>query len=134
MSTTVLEHNVTPKRKPAWMAEVRVKQSMILLVIAYLLFALILPLGYVFIKALQSYEFDLNQVELQLDQGAGWETGETLQVWFERTGHVVKDGLRASEPSREQMAKIVPKNDRRDLQRFRLRDLSATSGILLIAG
>ena len=109
-------------------------RGLILVIIAYLLFALIIPLSLVLIKSVQTYAFTLDQVEVEFYRGGTWGERATLADWVERSGYEINHGLRASERTREQPAGIIPRGERQDVERYRLRDLSADKGLILHAG
>lgn len=115
-----------PARDELW------QRGLILVVIAYLLVALALPLGMVFVKSLQEYRFQPDQVTIAFGTAQGFGPERSLQEWLDRTGAQANDGMRPSERTRLQPARIIPKSERADAETFRLTDHSARGGLLMI--
>ncbi|KGJ05654.1 iron ABC transporter permease [Paracoccus halophilus] len=118
-----------PARDEVW------QRGLIVVIIAYLFFGLVMPLAMVFTKSLQTYAFYPEQVTIafQMPDGSHAEP-RSLQDWLDDSGAEANDGLRASERTRIQIVRIIPKNARADVESFRVTDLSADGGQLLIDG
>ena len=110
------------------------QRGLILCVIAYLVLALLLPLGLIAGKSLQSYAFAPDRIEVEFDRGSGWMRAESLAYWQQKSGHAINDGLRASERSRESVARIIPKSARADVERIRVTDKSKDGGLVVLDG
>lgn len=111
-----------------------VKKVLLGLVILYLLISLVLPLSYVVSKSLQVFEFKLDLIEIEFDYGSGFEAKGTLQDWAEQYNYVVNDNLRASERSREQIVRIIPRSQRADVKQFRIKNLSSEHALIYLDG
>lgn len=120
--------------KQALSREEVVKRVLLILVVLYLFIALVLPLGYVVTKSLQVFEFKLNLVSLEFDDGSGFRSQGTLQDWADRYQYAVNDNLRASERSREQAVRLIPKSQRRTVEQFRFTNLSDTESLIYFDG
>lgn len=114
--------------------EALVKKVLLLLVIAYLLISLVLPLSYVLAKSLQVFEFKLNLIEVEFDYGGGFTPQGTLQDWADKYDYVINDNLKASERSREQAVRIIPKMQRKEVVRLRFKNLSSEEALLAFDG
>ncbi|WP_315836652.1 putative 2-aminoethylphosphonate ABC transporter permease subunit [Bradyrhizobium prioriisuperbiae] len=101
-------------------------------VILYLVCALLIPLGMVGMKAFQTFSFRLDQVEVEFQRDGRWGERATLADWAARSNYIVNGGLRASERTRELPSKIISRGDRRGVSAMRLRDLSASSNLLMV--
>ena len=100
----------------------------------YLIVALVFPLAMVFSKALQEYRFVPSQIEIAFQQNGVYGDARTLQSWIDETGYVVNDGLRASERTRLQIVRVIPKPARADVDGYRVTDLSKSGGQILYNG
>lgn len=105
-----------------------VRKGLLFIVIAYLLFALVIPLFFVVGKSLQSFTFMPNTIQIAMDTGQGFGAERSLQDWIDSTNHVVNDGVRPSELSSLSVARIIPKKSRRGVERFRIIDNSSMGG------
>ena len=135
MSATV-DAVAAPVRPPrlAIDGEALLQRGLLLVVIAYLVVALVLPLLVMVGKSLQTYDFAFDRIAVEMDRGAGFEPARTLEDWRAEAGYTPNDGLRAGERSRESVARIIPRSARADVQRLRLRDRSEGGGLLLLDG
>ncbi|WP_445680671.1 putative 2-aminoethylphosphonate ABC transporter permease subunit [Radicibacter daui] len=104
------------------------------LVALYLIVALALPVATIGWKSLQTFHFDLSQVELEMQRAGIWQDHATLADWSSRNSYTANDGLSASELSREQVTRILRKSDRSGIDLFRLRDVSPKGGMLMLDG
>ncbi len=105
-----------------------------LVIVLYLVVALALPLATLLVKSFEVYGFAFDRVALEFYRGGVWEPQGTVADWVARTGYVANDGVRPSERTRERLARILPKKDRRDVEAFRIRDLSEEGGLVLVGG
>ncbi len=110
------------------------QRGLILIVIAYLLVGLVLPITMVFTKSLQNYEFTPEQVTVAFATDDGFGPARSLQSWYDETGAEVNGGLRPTERTRLQIVKIIPKPARAGVEQFRLQDTSQVGGLLLVEG
>lgn len=108
--------------------------GLLAVIILYLVLALVLPVSMVVYKSLQTYSFTLDQVEIEFNRDGQWGERQTLQAWVDRSGYVINDGIRPSERTRIQPARIIPKSARKGVEQFRVRDLSDASGLILLGG
>lgn len=108
------------------------QRGLIVVVIAYLVVTLALPLAMVFAKSLQEYRFRPDQVTIAFGTTQGFGPERSLQDWLDATGAEANDGLRPSERSRLQPARIIPKSERAAVETFRITDRSETGGLVLI--
>jgi iron(III) transport system permease protein len=118
--------------KPALSSDQKVQRSLVWLVVLYLLVTLVLPLTMVFVKAMQTYQFAVADIAVSMQRDDQWSEPRSLATWLQDG----QDQLNRepSERSREQITKIIPKSERRDVQMFALQDNSAHGGLLLIEG
>ena len=120
------------KRRPS--GEDWVARGLVLVVVAYLIAALALPLFTIGAKSAQVYRCDLEAVSIALRTADGWQTPRSLQSWVDETGYEVNSGLRASERSREQVLRIVPRPAFADVEAVRIADGSTGRGVVQVAG
>ncbi len=111
-----------------------VARGLVLIVVAYLVAALALPLFTIAAKSAQVYRFDLAAVSIALRTADGWQAPRSLQSWVDETGHAVNSGLRASERSREQVLQIVPRPAFAGVDAVRIADGSSGRGVVQVAG
>lgn len=109
-------------------------RGFVLAVVLYLVVALALPLATLLVKSFEVYTFELDRVAVEFRRAGVWEPQGTVADWVERTGYRVNDGLRPSQRTREPLARILPKKERRDVEAFRIRDLSSEGGLVLVGG
>lgn len=126
----MLNHNAQIGKKRTWNADSLVRKILLLMVIAYLVFALIIPLFFVVGKSLQSFRFTPEMVTVQMDKGEGFSAPKNLQTWIDEGNYQINDGVRASEISTISLTKIIPKSQRRDVVRYRITDTSAKGGLV----
>lgn len=110
------------------------QRALLIVVIAYLILGLVLPLALMLGKSLQTYDFDLQRISVELDRGQGYEAARTLEDWRAHSEYVVNDGLRPGERSRDAVARIIPHGARADVERLRITDHSADGGLILLDG
>ncbi len=115
-------------------ADVWLTRGFIVAIVLYLVVALALPLATLLQKSFEVYEFRPEKVALAFYRDGAWQEAGRLSDWIERRGYVLNDGLRASERSRERFVDIIPKRERRGVERFRVTDLSEGGGLLLLEG
>ena len=105
------------------------------LVVCYLLVSLAAPLATVFTKSLQVYEFRLDLVEIEFQSPGGeWTRRASAAEWARKIGKSADYAGRATSRSRLSLAKLLPKRERAGVERFRLRDLSPSGGLILAGG
>ncbi|MEM7124398.1 MAG: putative 2-aminoethylphosphonate ABC transporter permease subunit [Pseudomonadota bacterium] len=110
-------------------------RGLIVIIALYLVVAVAAPLLAMFEQSLRTYAFQLQDVEVQFQLPDGtWGEAHTLAHWQERLGTPLNDGLRPSERTRLQVSKLISKADRKDVELFRLRDMSEDKGMLLFDG
>lgn len=129
MSSVQFSTKTTPKIKPRD-NEALVRKGLLLIVVAYLLFALVIPLFFVVGKSLQSFEFMPSQVGVAMNNGQGFEQEQSLQDWIDKSNYQINDGVRPSEISSIALVKIIPKKARRGIETFRITDYSQTGGLV----
>ena len=110
-------------------------RALVVVIALYLVVAVALPLLAMFEQSLRTYEFQLQdvEVEFQLPDGSWGET-HSLAYWQEKLGTQLNNGLRPSQRTRLQVSKLISKADRKDIEVFRLRDMSEAKGMLLFDG
>ncbi len=135
MSATLSLPPVAGKRRSrSFDTDALLQRGLLLLVIGYLVVGLLIPLVVMGAKSLQTYDFTLDRIQVELDRGHGYEPARTLEDWRVQTGHKLNDGLRPGERSRESVARIIPRGERQDVERLRFTDDSKTGGLLLLDG
>ncbi len=100
----------------------------------YLLVTLAFPLYAMFAKSLDSYRFDLANIELQVDKGEGW--GESLSA-LELAGPVEAidtEDLTARSGERIAPTDFFPDFSFRSETRYRLRNIEPSRGGFLVGG
>lgn len=105
-----------------------VSKGLLIIIAAYLLFALVIPLFFVVGKSLQTFEFLPKQIIIEMDRGAGFVEKQSLSDWLFKSGRKINDGIRASQTSSEPLARIIPKSERQDVLRYKIIDLSSVGG------
>ncbi|MEM7222264.1 MAG: putative 2-aminoethylphosphonate ABC transporter permease subunit [Pseudomonadota bacterium] len=100
----------------------------------YLLVALALPLYAMFSKSLETYSFHLDQVEFQVDEGAGW--GPTLNALTlgEELGKFSRDDQASSAGSQIQVTEFFPDFSFLSETKYRVRLLSSGIGRIQAGG
>lgn len=111
-----------------------VQRGLIVILVAYLVVGLLLPLAMVFVKSLQTYDFAPGRIEIAFQREGAWEAPRSLEDWLARSGYRLNDGLRPSERTREQIVRIIPKPERRDVTAYRITDASPDGRLLLVDG
>jgi len=137
MSAAAEQHPTTTAKPKAGAAGLDglTTRGLIVVVALYLLIAVALPLAAMFEQSLKTFEFELNDIEVQFQLADGsWGETHTLDYWQERTGQPINDGLRPTARTRLQLAKLISKADRKDIDVFRVRDLSDKKGVILFDG
>ena len=104
------------------------------IIIAYLLISLALPLATILAKSLHAYDFRLDWIEIEFKSDSGWERRATAEEWAAKLSGPINSGIRPSERTRLPLAELLPKNARRGVEKFRLRDLSPQKGLILLGG
>lgn len=121
----------TNKRQSKFDKDSAVRKGLLFIVIAYLLFALVIPLFFVVGKSLQSFRFFPELITIEMDRGSGFTEKQSLSDWLLKTDKKINDGIRASQTSNVSLARIIPKSDRADVSRYRIVDLSDAGGQVL---
>jgi iron(III) transport system permease protein len=110
-------------------------RALIVVVALYLLVAVAAPLAAMFEQSLRTYEFQLAQVDVQFQLADGsWDEAHTVAYWQERVDAPINGGLRPTARTRLQLSKLISKADRKDIENFRVRDLSQDKGMVLFDG
>lgn len=118
--------------KPKLVNDQRIQQTLVLIIVLYLLVTLVLPLSFVFVKAMQTYQFTPAQITISMQKDGQWSELRTLASWLQLSGYRMNPA--PSERSREQITKIIPKPDREGVDLFRVQDNSSTGEMLLVGG
>lgn len=108
------------------------QRGLIVVLVAYLLVALAIPLLMVFSKSLQEYRFQPDTINIAFSTGEGYGPARSLQDWLDDDGSLVNDGMRPSERTRLQPARIIPKAERAGAEKYRLIDLSEKGGQIMV--
>lgn len=116
------------KLKKPFDADSLVRKSLLLIVIAYLVFALVIPLFFVVGKSLQSFNFFPEKISVEMDRGDGFVDKKTVADWLNITNKQINSGVRASQTSNVSLASIIPKNQRFDVVRYKIVDSSESGG------
>jgi len=145
MTATALPGTLAPEAavSPSPDAPVRPKASrddwamrlMMVVIGAYLIVAIAIPLGAVLLRSFQTFSFQLSELEIEVYDGQSW--GQTLNAQalaVQLDLPVVRDP-RTTSVERFQLKDLFPDVKRTDeVTRFRLRDLSPEGGRILIKG
>lgn len=121
-------HSQFNKSKKPFDADSLVRKSLLLVVIAYLVFALVIPLFFVVGKSLQSFNFFPEKISVEMDRGDGFVDKKTVADWLNITNKQINSGVRASQTSNVSLASIIPKNQRFDVVRYKIVDSSESGG------
>lgn len=121
-------HSQFNKSKKPFDADSLVRKSLLLIVIAYLVFALVIPLFFVVGKSLQSFNFFPEKISVEMDRGDGFVDKKTVSDWLNITNKQINSGVRASQTSNVSLASIIPKNQRFDVVRYKIVDSSESGG------
>lgn len=121
-------HSQFNKSKKPFDADSLVRKSLLLIVIAYLVFALVIPLFFVVGKSLQSFNFFPEKISVEMDRGDGFVDKKTVADWLNITNKQINSGVRASQTSNVSLASIIPKNQRFDVVRYKIVDSSESGG------
>lgn len=121
-------HSQFNKSKKPFDADSLVRKSLLLIVIAYLVFALVIPLFFVVGKSLQSFNFFPEKISVEMDRGDGFVDKKTVADWLNITNKQINSGVRASQTSNVSLASIIPKNQRFDVVRYKIVDYSESGG------
>jgi iron(III) transport system permease protein len=97
----------------------------------YLLITLALPLWAMLSKSFEAYEFRLAQIEVEGFDGGAWQPLGTLEDFVLRLEEPVNHGLVPTARTRLQATEIITPDQVAAFERLRLRDVSATGGLLL---
>jgi len=109
-----------------------IRRALLLIVAAYLLVALALPLVLMLSKSFTTYRFDLARYEFQVSDGAGnWGEVESAAAINARTGAFAPADLRAGTDSRLAVTKLFPDFSFRSPVEYRLR---STNGAPWLVG
>ena len=122
------------RRRRAFDSDALLQRGLLLLVIAYLVVGLLIPLLVMGAKSLQTYDFRLDLVSVEMDRGQGFEPARTLQDWRGTDSEPLNDGLRPGERSRESVARLIPRGERQGVERLRFTDHSPGGGLILLDG
>lgn len=110
------------------------QRGLLLVIIAYLFFALLVPLALVGIKSVQVFSFPLNRISIEFKQNGNWSERRSLASWAEQSGFNLNADIKPGERSRLDVASVIPRKERRDVEAFRLRDNDPKGGLLIVNG
>ncbi len=110
-------------------------RALMLVIALYLAVALAFPLYAMLSKSFETFSFDLEALEFQVDQGQGWGETQTALDLATAAGLDVVQDPRSNANDRLRMEELFPDAKRDDkVTRYRLRDLSDDGGLLLMRG
>ena len=108
---------------------------LILVIGAYLIVAIAIPLGAVLLRSFQTFAFSLSELEIQVWDGQAWGPTQNAQDIAVKLDLPVVADPRTASVERFQLKDLFPDVKRTDeVTRFKLRDLSPEGGRILIKG
>ena len=107
-------------------------RAFMVVIAIYLVVALALPLYAMMSKSFETYRFELDRFELQVDKGEGWSDVTTVAALNSQVKAIGADELLTSSDGRLAITKLFPDFSFRSKTNYRVRNAAGSDAVFLI--